>query len=215
MPQTGKKSFQQPYIGLHSHLGTILATCPAGCKTKLLWTCPRLENRSLKPSSPGGYIYAKITLKKSFNPSARLSFSLIFRAKMAEGFDFQILQQGSAQKGREAGVRAAVPCRKTVIDEELAAPFGQALGLAREVQGLNFQSLRLNAQKAALRRCISLRTPGNSCGGGMAKPTMKPRIFEKPKSEIPDETEDFCCFRSFLLHSLFVMPLIPVSGNRG
>ena len=215
MPLTGKKSFQQPNIGLHSHLGTILATCPAGCKTKLLWTWPRLENRSLKPSSPGGYIYAKITLKKSFNPSARLSFSLIFRAKMAEGFDFQILQQGSALKGWGAGVRAAVPCRKTVIDEELAAPFGQALGLAREVQGLKFQSLRLNARKAALRRCISLRTAGNSRGGGMAKPTMKPRIFEKPKSEIPDETEDFCCFRSFLLHSLFVMPLIPVPGNRG
>lgn len=215
MPQTGKKSFQQPNIGLHSHLGTILATCPAGCQTQLLWTWPRLEKCSLKPSSPGGYIYAKITLKKSFNPSALLSFTLIFRVKVAEGFHFSILQQGSALKGRGAGFGASVPCQKSVIDEALAAPFGQALGLAREVQGLNFQSLRLNARKAALRRCISLRTAGNSRGGGMAKPTMKPRIFEKPKSEIPDETEDFCCFRSFLLHILFVMPLIPVSGNRG
>lgn len=63
------------------------------------------------------------------------------------------------------------------MDEELVAPFGQALGLAREVQGLNFQSLRLNAQKAALRHCISLCTPGNSRGGGMGKTI--------------DETEDF------------------------
>ena len=131
----------------------------------------------LETFQSGGYIYAKITLKKSFNPSALLSFSMIFRAKVAEGFDFQILQQGSALKGRGAGVWAAVPCRKTVIGEELASPFGQALGLAREVQGLNFQSLRLNARKAALRRCISMRTPGNSRGGGMDKTY--------------DETEDF------------------------
>ena len=96
---------------------------------------------------------------------------------MAEGFHFSILQQGSALKGRGERLQALGPCRNFVIGEELAAPFGQALGLAREVQGLNFQSLRLNARKAALRRCISLRTPGNSRGGGMGKTY--------------DETEDF------------------------
>ena len=42
------------------------------------------------------YIYAYLTLQKSFNPSADPSFSMILRGKQAEGFVFQTLQEGSA-----------------------------------------------------------------------------------------------------------------------
>ena len=37
-------------------------------------------------------IYAFLKPKKSFNPSAKPSFSLILRRKVAEGFGFQTLQ---------------------------------------------------------------------------------------------------------------------------
>ena len=39
---------------------------------------------------------------KSFNSSAALPFSLIFRENRAEGFDLQILQQGSAAARHKA-----------------------------------------------------------------------------------------------------------------
>ena len=42
------------------------------------------------------YIYVFLTSKKSFNPSALVCFSLGIIAKVAEGFDFSILQQDAA-----------------------------------------------------------------------------------------------------------------------
>ena len=41
-------------------------------------------------------LYAILTLEKSFNPSANHRFSLVFRANVAEGFDFQTFQNCSA-----------------------------------------------------------------------------------------------------------------------
>ena len=41
-------------------------------------------------------LYAILTLEKSFNPSANHRFSLVFRANVAEGFDFQTFQHCSA-----------------------------------------------------------------------------------------------------------------------
>ena len=45
-------------------------------------------------------LYAISTLEKSFNPSADHRFTLVFRANMAERFDFQTLQHCSAVQRR-------------------------------------------------------------------------------------------------------------------
>ena len=42
------------------------------------------------------YIYVFLSSKKIFNPSAMVCFSLGISAKVAEGFDFSILQQDAA-----------------------------------------------------------------------------------------------------------------------
>ena len=47
-------------------------------------------------------LYAISTLEKSFNPSADRRFTLVFRAKMAEGFDFQTFQNCSAVQQQAA-----------------------------------------------------------------------------------------------------------------
>ena len=55
-------------------------------------------------------------LKKSFNPSTTLCFLLIIRAKVAEGFDFLILQQGSAAISRNRYKRH----HKQAVEQETA-----------------------------------------------------------------------------------------------
>ena len=45
-------------------------------------------------------LYAISTLEKSFNPSADRRFTLVFRANVAEGFDFQTFQYCSAVQRR-------------------------------------------------------------------------------------------------------------------
>ena len=49
------------------------------------------------------YIYGIYTFKKLFNLSAAFRFSLKIKANVAEGFDFQTLQQGSAAEGNSIG----------------------------------------------------------------------------------------------------------------
>ena len=49
------------------------------------------------------YIYGFYTFKKLFNLSAAFRFSLKIKANVAEGFDFQTLQQGSAVEGTPIG----------------------------------------------------------------------------------------------------------------
>ena len=81
-----------PYRGFESLTFRKAAACPAA----LFF---------VSASSPGGinicavlspYIYVFLTLGKSFNPSVSACFLLSVRTKVAEGFAFSILQQGSA-----------------------------------------------------------------------------------------------------------------------
>ena len=58
----------------------------------------RIRLRLIQP-----YIYGIYTFKKLFNLSAAFRFSLKIKANVAEGFENQTLQQGSAAEGNSIG----------------------------------------------------------------------------------------------------------------
>ena len=67
---------------------------------RLLFQSRRLDFQSqevgVKGATHAYILYVFYSLEKCFNPSASIYSSLGISAKLAEGFDFQTLQQGSA-----------------------------------------------------------------------------------------------------------------------
>ena len=102
-------------------------------------------------------------LKKSFNPSTTLCFLLIIRAKVAEGFDFLILQQGSAAISRNRYKRH----HKQAVEQETAKA-AKILGFIGDFGFWLFKNPRFHRRFCPFRRRASFRAFAAKCS--VAKP---------------------------------------------